>query len=475
MRIMFVEPPKDYWFVMGEYLPPPLGILNLAAYLRAHDESLQIEIVDCNAERISWNGLRGRIETFQPDIVAPSSLSTCNAYRGLRTIELAKTVDPTTTTIVGGQHYTVLAKESLEAYPELDIVVRGEGEQTLLEVVRALKGQGTLSEVKGITFRHNDRIITNEDRSLIDNLDELPFPAYDLVAKYMKEYHFTLMAGRDTPYALVEASRGCPHDCNFCTQCVFWGGKWRRKTPKRIVDEIEFGLNEFGTKFFWLTDDNFGLGKRTDELCDEIISRGIADDIMWFMQARCDDIVTHKDLLPKLRRAGLNWILAGVESHSPDTLASFNKRIDPSVSRQAIDLLKLNDIFAQATLIIGERSDSRETLRGLRAYVNDMDPDLAIFMILTPYPGTKLYEDAIRNGWIEDTNWAHYDMIHAIMPTEHLTRMEVQQELYMCYRSFFGSVKRRITGVFSSNKTKRRTYRYMARRGVVGTLRGMFR
>jgi anaerobic magnesium-protoporphyrin IX monomethyl ester cyclase len=201
----------------------------------------------------------------------------------------------------------------------------------------------------------------------------------------------------------------------------------------------------------------------------------LAEDIMWFMQARCDDVVTHQNLLPKLRKAGLTWILAGVESHSPETLASFNKRIDPSVSKEAMELLKLNDVFAQATMIIGERSDSRETMKGLRAYVNDLDPDIAIFMILTPYPGTRLYDEAVQNGWIEDTNWANYDMIHAIMPTEHLTRMEVQQELYLCYRNFFGSMKRRITGVFSSNKMKRRTYRYMARQGVMGALRGLFK
>ncbi|MGY5856120.1 MAG: radical SAM protein [Candidatus Thorarchaeota archaeon] len=475
MKIMFIEPPKDLWFVMGEYLPPPLGILNLAAYLRANDDSIEIEIVDCQAERLSWDGLSDRIETFRPDIVAPSSLSTCNAYRGLRTIGTAKTIDPTTTTIVGGQHYTVLAKESLEAYPELDIVVRGEGEQSLLEVVRALKGQGSLSEVKGITFRHNDRIITTEDRPLFDNLDDLPFPAYDLVSQNMKEYHFSLMAGRDTPYALVEASRGCPHDCNFCSQCHFWGRTQRSKSPKRIADEFEYFYNEFGSRFLWLTDDNFGLGKRTDELCDEIISRGFAEDIMWFMQARCDDVVAQQKLLPKLRKAGLNWILVGVESHSPETLASFNKRIDPSVSKKAMDLLQSNDIFAQATLIIGERSDSHETIRGLRAYVNDLNPDIAIFMILTPYPGTHLFDEAKRNGWIEDTNWSHYDMIHAIMPTEHLSLMEVQEELYRCYRNFYGSMKRRVGGVFSSNKTKRRTYRYMARQGVIGALRGMFK
>ena len=474
MKIMFVEPPKEYWLFMGEYLPPPLGILNLAAYLREHDDSLEIEIVDCQAERISWHELKERIEQYQPNIVAPSSLATCNAYRGIRTIGMAKDIDPTITTIVGGQHYTQLAHESLELYPELDIVVRGEGEQTLLEVVRALQGKMSLSQVNGITFKHDGKIIVNPDRPLLDNLEVLPFPAYDLVDKYMKDYHFTLMAGRNTPYAFIEASRGCPHDCNFCSQCTFWRGKWRSKSPKRIADEFEYCYDEFGTRLFWLTDDNFGLGKRTSELCDEILNRGIADDIMWFMQARCDDIVSYQENFPKLRKAGLVQILAGVESHSPEILASFNKKITPSVSKDAMKILKMNDIFAQATLIIGARSDSHETLRGLRAYIRDLDPDLAIYMILTPFPGTKLYNEASANGWIENTNWAQYDMINAIMPTEHLSLEEVQEELYLCYRNFYGSWNRRISGVFSRNKIKRRTYRYMARQGVMGILRGMF-
>ncbi|MHA1926524.1 MAG: B12-binding domain-containing radical SAM protein, partial [Candidatus Thorarchaeota archaeon] len=336
IKIMFVEPPKEFWFVMGEYLPPPLGILNLAAYLREHDDTIEIEVVDCNAERMTWRGLSQRIASSQPDLVAPSALATCNTFVVIRTIGMAKDVDPNITTVVGGQHFTALARETLETYPELDIIVRGEGEQTLLEVVQCLKGNLPLSDVKGITFRHNERIIANPDRPFFDGLEDLPFPAYDLVEDYMKDYHFTMMAGRHTPFALVEASRGCPHNCNFCSQCVFWGGRWRSKSPKRIADEFEYCYDKFGTRFFWLTDDNFGLGKRTDELCDEIISKGFTDEIMWFMQARCDDVVNHQDVIPKLRKAGLTWILAGVESHSPETLASFNKRIDPSVSKEAI-------------------------------------------------------------------------------------------------------------------------------------------
>ncbi len=474
LRILFVEPPKDFWFVMGEYLPPPLGILNLAAYLRRHDPSLDIEVLDCQVELIDWRTVEKRIEALRPDVVAPNSLATCNAYKGLRIAGIAKKVNPNITTIVGGQHYTALAEQALESYPEIDLVVRGEGEQTLAEVMDALRGKYDLSQVKGISFRKNGRIIATPDRPLIEDLDDLPFPGYELVENNMKKYHFSLMAGSKTPYALIEASRGCPHDCSFCSQCAFWQWQWRLKSPKRIADEFEYCYTSFGTRFFWLTDDNFGLGPRTRELCSELQKKGIADDIMWFMQARCDDIVNQQDILPILRKSGLMWILAGVESHSPEILKSFNKGIEPSMSKEAFRLLKLNDIFAQGTLIIGSRSDSHETIQGLRAYVNDLDPDIAIFMCLTPFPGTAFFDKAKMNGWIEDTNWAHYDMAHAIMPTEHLTRKEVQEELYNCYRGFYGSWSRRMTGVFSGNKIKRRTYRYMARQGVLQAFRGMF-
>jgi len=469
-----VEPPKDFWFVMGEYLPPPLGILELAAYLESRDENVEIEVLDCQAQRVDWKGLERRIESFRPDVVAPSALATCNAYTVLRTVETAKKVDPSITTVVGGQHFTATAHESLEKYPEIDVVVRGEGEQTLVELVRTLEEKKSLSGVRGISFRHNGKIIHNPSRPLIANLDELPFPGYHFVEDHMGKYHFTMMAGAKARYALIEASRGCPHRCVFCSQWKHWGGTWRSKSPKRIADEMEYCYREYGSRFLWLTDDNFGLGKRASELCDEIMKRGIADDIMWFMQARCDDIVNHSDILPKMRKAGNRWMLVGVESHDPATLEAFHKGIKPSDAERAMKLLKENDIFAQATLIIGERRDSHESIEKLREFVNEVDPDIAIFMILTPFPGTELYETAKRNGWIEDTNWANYDMVHAVMPTENLSRSEVQEELYECYRSFYGSLKRRVKGLFSPNKLKRRTYRYLASQGVLKALRDLF-
>jgi len=469
-----VEPPKDFWFLMGEYLPPPLGILVLAAYLEAHVENVEIEVLDCQAERMTWKGLEKYVESSNPGIVAPSSVATCNAYEVLRTLEIAKRVKPEVTTVVGGQHFTATAQESLEAYPEIDIIIRGEGEKTLTEVVKALERNKPLSNVKGVSFRSNGKIVHNPSMPLIENLDDLPFPGYHFVEGNMKKYHFTMMAGANTGYALIEGSRGCFHRCTFCSQWGHWCGIWRAKTVKRVVDEMEYCYREYGSKFLWLTDDNLSLGGRTKELCDEIVKRGLADKIMWFAQVRCDDIINNKEALPSMRKAGCLWVLTGLESHNPDTLESFNKRIKPSDAKEAISLLGENDIFAQATFIIGGRKDTHESIEELRNFANEVDPDIAFFMILTPFPGTELYESAKRNGWIEDANLAHYDMAHAIMPTESLTRRELQEEFYECYRSFYGSVNRRLRGFFSTNRLKRRTYRYLASQGLLKALRKLF-
>lgn len=474
MKVLFVEPPKVFWFVMGEYMPPPLGILQLAAYLESKNDKWDIEVLDSQAENFGWSKLQRFIESAMPDVIVSSALATCNTFTILRTIEIAKKVDPDIKTVVGGQHFTALADESLKTYPEIDFVVRGEGEVTLYELVKALDEETSLLDVKGLSFRNNNEIIHNPLRPLISNLDDLPFPGYHFVEENMNKYNFKMMAYKGAGYALVEASRGCPHKCTFCSQWEHWGGKWRPKSPERIADEMEYIYSEYGITFLWLTDDNFGLGRRTSTLCDELINRGISEDVTWFLQARSDDIIKNQDNLPKMRKAGNYWIMAGLERHDDDVLGNYNKGIRASDSKLSMDLLKENDIFSQATLITGDSQDSHESIQKLRDFVNYVDPDLAIFMILTPFPGTALYKTARKNGWLEDDNWANYDMVHAVMPTEHLTRSQVQEELYMCYRSFYGSMKRRIGGVLSRNKFKRQTYRYMAGQGLLQALRGLY-
>lgn len=473
MKVLFIEPPKDYWFVMGEYLPPPYGILQLAAYLEGKVEGVEVEVLDCQAMSLDWKGLEKRIESFHPDLVASSGFATCNVYVTARTLELAKKLKPDVVTVTGGQHFTALAQECLGAYPEIDVIVRGEGEETLVELVRAVSEKAGFSGIQGVSFRHGEKILHNPPRPLIENLDDLPFPGYRFVEEYADRYHFTMMAGSKAKYGMVEASRGCPNRCTFCSQWKHWQGAWRHKSVKRVVEEMEFLYNNYGSKLLWLTDDNFGLGQRMENLCDELSGRDFSKNMTCFMQVRCDDITRNPRIVEKMSKAGINWLLLGVESHSKNTLDRFHKGTKPDDAREAVKLLKQNGIFSQATCIVGERADSAKSISDLRHFVNDIDPDLAIFMVLTPFPGTELYEEAKSKGWIEDWNWANYDMSHAIMPTENLTRKQVQQELYECYKTFFGSWNRRLQGVFSKNNVKRRVYRYMARQSVLRQLKNI--
>ncbi|TET71423.1 radical SAM protein [Candidatus Bathyarchaeota archaeon] len=472
MRVTFVEPPKDFWFVMGEYLPPPTASIQLAAYLESKRPQDEITIIDCQAERLDWKDMEKRIETENPHLVAVSSLSTCNTYLVARALEAAKKVAPDALTITGGQHFTALAEPSLNEYPILDAVARGEGEETLVEVADALEAGRGFADVKGLTFRHGDDIVSTPPRPLIPDLDALPMPGYHFVEDHLDRYHFKMMAG-DMRYAIIEGSRGCEHNCIFCTQCNFWGNKWRAKSGKRMAEEMEYCRDNFGAEFLWLTDDNFAFGPRADDLFRELNERGLGDELLWFVQARVDDVVNNSESIGEMRKAGNQWVLLGVESGDPETLADWRKGIKPGQTHAAIRLLKENDIFAQATLIVGHRRDTHESIEGLRRFVEDVDPDLAIYMILTPFPGTHLYEEASKNGWIEDHNWAHYDMIHAVMPTETLSTEDVQEELYRCYRGFYGKLSRVVKGYFSSNFFKRKTYRYMASQSLLRQLRGM--
>jgi anaerobic magnesium-protoporphyrin IX monomethyl ester cyclase len=474
MKVLFIEPPKDIWFIMGEYLPPPYGIIQLASVLEREIPDLEIEVLDCNAEQIHWGEMERRISVSTPDVVASSALSTCNTYAVARTLQTAKKIDSSILTITGGQHFTATAHESMKAYPEIDVIIRGEGERTLTELVKKADNNASLQDVKGISYRKNGETLHNPCRPLIEDLNDLPFPGYHFVEHLVHKYHFAAMAGKSAPYALIEGSRGCTHRCTFCTQWSHWNGRWRAKSPSRIADEMKYCHEKFGSEFIWLTDDNFGFGRRGGEIADKILENGFAEEFLWFTQARCDDVIKSKNLLPKLRKSGLRWVLLGVESSKHATLETYKKKIEPEDAYGAVKLLQENDIFAQTMFIIGERKDTYESIEHLRNFANSLDPDFAIFAILTPFPGTKLFEEAKKNSWIEDTNWSNYDMVHAIMPTETLSIKEVQEELYKCYRSFYGSWNRRIRGVLSRNRLKRRIFWYMTGRGIIRELRSLF-
>lgn len=240
MKVLFIEPPKDVWFIMGDYLPPPFGIIQLGAYLEKYVHGVEVKVIDCNASQIDWDQLPEHIEKENPEVIGCSSLATCNTYLVARTLQLAKKVCPEALTVTGGQHFTFTAEESLNTYPEIDVIVRGEGEMTFAEIVKSRMDNRPLSSVDGITYRDEEGVHSTPDRALIDDLNILPYPGYHLVKDIVQEYNFAAMGGKNAPYALVEGGRGCTHRCTFYTLWRHWCGKWRVKTPARIADEMEY-------------------------------------------------------------------------------------------------------------------------------------------------------------------------------------------------------------------------------------------
>jgi anaerobic magnesium-protoporphyrin IX monomethyl ester cyclase len=455
---------------MGEYLPPPSALLILAAYIERELPDMEINIVDCQADQLDWKGLEKHIASENPSMILTSGFTT-NAYSCVRTCEIAKTVNKDIVTIVGGVHFSFTPEESLQIFPEIDYIVRGEGELTVVDLIRTILNKKKIHEVLGISFQKNKKIIHTQPRPLIENLDSLPFPAYHLVEKNLRRYHFTMMAGRNTQYMILEGARGCEYQCSFCTQWNHWGSRWRTKSAKRIADEIEFLHETYGGVFLWFTDDNMKLSSRGKQLYEELRQKQCKDDVMLFFQARIDDIAHYPDLITKLRKVGTHWILCGVETDSQEILNEYKKGIKTQDAYQAMKIMTQNDIFSQAMFVIGARRDTHESIERLREYSHELTPDIAIYTALTPFPGTIYYETAKQNGWIEDTNYANYDMAHAIMPTESLTKKEVQEELWNCYRSFYGSITKNIARVLSKNKLKRTVYRHMAGQYVLEKFR----
>ncbi len=473
--VLLVEPPKKLWFVMGDYLPPPMQLLQLGAYVEREMPEVRLEIVDCQAEGLDHQGLKARIAQVAPDVVALSGNMTCNAYTVARSAEVAKEVNPDIRTVVGGQHYSFLADESLRSIPEIDFIVRHEGEQTFVELLRSLFDGGRFDGIQGLSFRHDGEVLRTPDRAFLPDLDTLPYPAYHLVEPLLDRYHFRMMTGPHVRYFVVEGSRGCQYNCAFCTQCVHWKHTWRTKSAKRLADEFEYLQGRYGggESFFWLADDNFMLAHRGLGFCDAMDRPELRKDTYWFVQARADDLVKMESAVPRLRQVGCAWILLGVEHNSDAILGDLNKKSTAATAKQAVRILNRSDILSQAMFILGSRQESEASAEALRDFVIDLDPGIPIFGCLVPFPGTRTYQEAEERGWIEDRNWSHYDMIHAIMPTEHLSRREVQEELYACYRRFFGSIPRGIRGLLSKNRLKRGAYRRFMTKRIIRDIGGL--
>ena len=451
MKVLLIEPPKKTWELMGgDCVSPPLGLAQLAAVLER--ENIEVDLIDCNARETGWQGLERAIEEARPDIIGASAM-TPFFPEALRTMETARRVNPEIITVLGGPHPTFTAEETLKENPEIDIVARGEGERTIVDLVRCLERGGELSQVKGIAFRRGGEIVLTNDQPPVD-VKELPLPSYHFLP--MEKYRFTVFG----KFTTILSSRGCPHRCTFCSEWRFWGDGWRPRDPKSVVDEMELLNKEYGRECFWFGDDCFNVdANHIRGITTEIMKRGL--DISWYYQGRADLIIKHKELLPEMRRAGNHMVQVGVESSTDQELREFNKRLTRRQVEEAVRLLKENDIVAQGLLLVGTRNDSARSIAHKVRYMKWLDADFPIFTMFTPFPGSDLYEEARANGLLETSDYSLYNMANAIMPTEHLSRKQLMSLYYWCYSSYYMDPIKLAKGLFSRNGWKRRIWWHM--------------
>ncbi|MCP8315445.1 MAG: radical SAM protein [archaeon] len=257
---------------------------------------------------------------------------------------------------------------------------------------------------------------------------------------------------------MLLTSRGCPFNCSFCSERVFWGGIWRGRSAKKIVEEMEIMKSKFRKKFVWFADDTFNIvRKRNEDLCDELIERDL--DMEWAFEGRADLILRDQDLLEKMVKSGLFWVLIGVEFFSNSELQAYRKGSKHEDVEHAFKELKKYDVVTQAMFIVGTSKDTRESIKEKLKFAKRLKPFFVIFSPLTPLPGTEVLNEAKENHRIEVQDFSKYDFAHAIMRTETLSSEEVDALILECYNQFYGIS--RLCSLFSLNKHKRGLTRYL--------------
>jgi radical SAM superfamily enzyme YgiQ (UPF0313 family) len=408
----------------SEWIAPPIGLAYLAAVLEK--EGHEVEIFDMQIEdRIFSNVL----SKFNPDIVGVSS-ATPLFNRSVDILKEVKRFNPNILTVIGGPHPTALPSQTA-AESCIDVVIFGEGETALCELVKNLK-KNKLDEIKGIAYKINGRVVVNEPRKPIDDLDSLPFPAYHLLK--LKKYRHPLM--KTNAVISILTSRGCPYSCCFCNKKIF-GHKFRARSPENVVDEMEFLVNEYRIKEFLIIDDNFTSDKnRVVKICEEIIKRGLK--ISWATPNGIRIDTVDRELIRLMKRAGCYSLTFGIESGSPRIIKSIGKQISLNQVRKVFKICRLENIQTTALFVIGLPNETADDLRKTIDFSKEIRADVADFHILIPLPGTPVYDYLKKEGLLLENDWSKYSFhTEPVFRTKELTKDEILMWYKTAYREFY--------------------------------------
>ncbi|HPO95398.1 MAG TPA: radical SAM protein [Elusimicrobiales bacterium] len=440
----------------------PLSISYIASFLIKNGYS--VKIIDNDIENLTPIDLETRIRQFNP-ISVGITVSTSSTNTAIEIAKIVKKINGEIKVIAGGIQPTILPHILLKNN-EIDICVMGEGEITSLELLRAIKYNRDISEINGIAYKKNGEIKITEPRKLIDNLDELPIPAYELLP--MNRY--TLPASRrltSYPIASVITSRGCPYLCKFCSHNTVFKNKVRFRSPENVLEEMKYLRKKFDVREFVFWDDSILLDKNRAIKIFNMIKKELPD-IYFTCSSRVDHI--NEGIAKLMYEAGCRMILFGAESGSQKILDSINKQITVGQTIKAVEICRNNKIMSFCSFIIGTPEETKETLEETRRFVLKLDPDFAIFTIFTPLPGSYYFNRLINNGEIDigSANWNDYiNLLSSSAPAASVNSDLTKEELVYYQKKLFRDFYLRASYILKRiKKIKNKQMFYQTIRGV---------
>ncbi len=410
---------------------PPLGMGYIASFLRQNN--IDISIIDSLALCLTQEEVCEKVKKEPPDFIGITVLTqqytaAVNLARALKDIFREVPI------IFGGIHVFAEHETIIKEENSVDFCVRGEGEFTVLELINTLINGGELRNVKGITYRENREVVVNPEREFIKNLDELPFPARDLLP--MDIYRGTIALEGGRPFSTILATRGCPFTCHYCELATMWKTQ-RRRSVENVLDEIEHLKKSYGVKYLEFIDDLLTANKKwAIQLCRGMCERGL-DDIQWECCGRIG--LMDDDLLKEMKKANCRCISYGIEFGSQRMLDFVNKKITIKQIYDTINMTNKARIPIKGLFMMGYPTETKKDIEETLKLARRLKLDYLAVSIVTPYPGTQLYKYCKENGLLRTNDWSNYDIVqlrHQAIELEHVTLEELLEYTIRINREF---------------------------------------
>ncbi|MFC2171017.1 B12-binding domain-containing radical SAM protein [Acidobacteriota bacterium] len=407
---------------------PPLGLAILGAFIRK--KGYEVKILDCEALMLSHDSTVNEIIDFGPDVVGLTAVTMAIESAANLAWKIKEKAD--LPVVIGGVHVSAMPEDTMRRYKCFDIGVVGEGENTIIELLESLGAGSDLSRVKGILYHQNGGIAQTPPREFIEDLDSIPYPAWDLLPDLGKYYKPSVFGFKRLPAVSLITSRGCPGRCTFCYHHLF-GNRYRFHSAEYVLGMIQELIEKYDAKDFVIYDDTFIVNKkRLREFCHLLLEKKL--DIVWSANARVD--LVNPQLLSLMKKAGC-WMLAyGIESGDQEVLDNLKKKITLEQISNAIKWTRDAKITSKGYFMVGTVADTRESIEKTARFILDLPLDLITVNHFTPFPGSEDY-DQIAQFSNFDNDWTKFNQHEIVFEPKNLTREEIESSVTKITRAFY--------------------------------------